>query len=381
MHNYTALRPDAFLRDIDMNNAIKLSVIASALTFAISSASAAQVYNKDDTTLDIGGYVDAVYWSGHNDLAGDGDQSVSDRMRFGLSGRTKLTDGIYGFGVYQVQNEHGDKKTGSSETVDTSLRYAYVGVDFGKFGTLEAGRDDNGFYKKIESVTDVFERLGEEGAQFAARNSSKISYEISYAGFSAALEYQAAVDSYSAVDFTGDVNNGYNAALGYTSPDVLFGPIGIQVAYNYLNFQDTKSFDKGDKDEDDKPIYYNADDSKTFGVALTWGNYGDGLYLASFYEQSKIAYNTVGQDDDKIKSSETAVSYGFANGIVVQAEYTWKDYVGYDDVSSISRKSTVFVGYNASENFFVWADCNFDAGSSDDVNDDTKYTVGARFVF
>lgn len=351
-----------------MNNAIKLSVIASALTFAVSSASAMQIYSKDDTTLDVTGFVHAVYHSGHMDNVSDpGDSTIKDRVRFGLSGRTKLGGDIYGLGKYEIQND----QTGTSkEEVDTELRDCYAGIDFGKFGVLKVGRYLDNMYK-IEETTDVFEDLGAEGQQFTNRNSGKINYEFNYAGFSAAFELQTAVDHFSYIEDV-NVERGYSVVLGYTSPDVLFGPIGIQASYGYLGFQD------------DDEVY---DDADNFGVALTWGNYGSGLYLATWYEQSKLSYNTPATDDSKIKSSETAVAYGFDNGIILQAEYTWKDYVGGDAVSKISRKATAFVGYNASENFFVWADVNFDAGSSHgtdiekDGDVDTLYTVGARFVF
>lgn len=359
-----------------MKNTIKLSLFASVLAFSAFSAQAAQIYSKDGTTLGINGYIDTVYWSGHNNLVSDkGDQTIGYRVRFGLDGRTRLTDGIDGFARYQTQYQENGSST---EAVPTQLRDAYVGIDFGKYGTLKAGRYLDNLYK-IEGITDIFERLSGFGEQFANRNSGKINYEINFKGFSAALEYQTAVDNYSFIDYKANVDRGYSLVLGYTSPDVLFGPVSIHAAYGYFDFQDTDAANLNNFKYDSKLEKYtqNADDSDNYGVSLTWGNLGSGLYLASWFEESKVSYNS-DIDDYKIKSSETAVSYAFSNGITLQAGYDWKRYV---DTSTTKRKGVLFLSYNPNASFRVWTDVAFDAGSSDDISDDTLYSVGARFVF
>ena len=90
-----------------MKNSIKLLAAVVAGVSALS-VSAAQIYNKNDTTLDVTGYVDAVFWSGHtNQVKGaNGDATIVSRTRSGLQGRAKIAGNIYGLGKsgHQLQN-------------------------------------------------------------------------------------------------------------------------------------------------------------------------------------------------------------------------------------------------------------------------------------
>ncbi|MCR5536164.1 MAG: porin, partial [Succinivibrio sp.] len=116
---------------------MKKSVLALAVAGAMvasSVASAAVVYDKDGTSMAIGGRVEAMWHSGHDSADGTfkstGDHTIRDRVRLNVSGRTKLADGITGYGFWETQNQHnGD----STQSQNTALRDAYVGVDFGKY--------------------------------------------------------------------------------------------------------------------------------------------------------------------------------------------------------------------------------------------------------
>ena len=374
-----------------MKNSIKLIAAAVAAASALD-ASAAQIYSKNDTTLDVTGYVDAVYFSGHNNKVknANGDATIGNRTRFGLQGRTKIAENIYGLGKFEHQWQNNGDSSGTGE----STRDQYAGVDFGQGGTIKAGRFLPNEYK-IESVTDLLERLGGYGEEYCNRISGKLNYEISYAGFSAALEYQSAVNNASFADFDADVDHGYSAVLGYASPAVLFGPIGVQLAYGYTKFQDdsitsaapARDYDgfqglAGSAPEARLPL--DADHSNYFGASLAWGTYGRGLYLASFYQQSKLeAYSDFRGDDTTIKGSETVVAYSFDNGVSLHLGYQWKDF-SYDDedlVDTIYRKVPLMVSWDLNENFRVWGTDIIDAGSSDDVDDNNIFELGARYVF
>jgi predicted porin len=365
---------------------IKLIAAAVAAATALD-ASAAQIYSKDDTTLDVTGYVDAVYFSGHNNKVpgAENDATIGNRTRFGLKGRTKIANGIYGIGRFEHQWQNNGDSTNNNET----SRDQWAGVDFTKFGVLKAGRYLNNEYK-IEAVTDVFERLGGYGESYATRNSGKINYEISYAGFSAALEYQTATNNYTFAEGETDVDHGFSAVLGYKSPAVLFGPIGVQLSAGYLKFQDddvttTRSVsDSYIGNVNVGAILAALDHENSFGGSLTWGTYGNGLYLASWYQQIKgEAYDDYRYDDLTIKNSESVVAYSFDNGVTLQAAYQWKDLDVRDSEgnNTIVRKVPLMVAWNLNPNFRVWADDVIDAGSSDDVSDDNVFSVGARFVF
>ena len=373
-----------------MKNSIKLIAAAVAAASALD-ASAAQIYSKNDTTLDVTGYVDAVYFSGHNNKVknANGDATIGNRTRFGLQGRTKIAENIYGLGKF----EHQWQNNGDSADYDESTRDQWAGVDFTQGGILKAGRYLNNEYK-IEQVTDVLERLGGYGESYATRNSGKINYSISYAGFSGAFEYQTATNNYSFSDGKIDVDHGFSAVLGYKSPAVLFGPIGVQLSAGYLKFQDdsitdvtthraiadTSSFG----DVKVNRIFSELDHENSFGASLTWGTYGSGLYLATWYQQIKgEAYDQYRDDDLTIKNSESLIAYSFVNGITLHAGYQYKNYDVREaqGVDTIRRKVPLMVSWNLNPNFRVWADDVIDAGSSDDLADDNVFSVGARYVF
>ncbi len=361
-----------------MKNSIKLLAAAVAGVSALS-ASAAQIYNKNDTTLDVTGYVDAVYWSGHtNQVKGaSGDATIGNRTRFGLQGRTKIAENIYGLGKFEHQWQNVGDSSGTNETT----RDQWVGLDFTQGGVIKAGRFLNNEYK-IESVTDYFERLGGYGESFATRNSGKLNYSVSYAGFSGAFEYQTATNNYSFNDASVDVDHGFSAVLGYTSPAVLFGPIGVQLSAGYLKFQD-------DSITEANPFRSNTqfgvlDHENSFGASLSWGTFGKGLYLGTWFDQVKAeAYSDYRDKDLTIKNSESIVAYGFTNGVVLQAAYQFKDYDKRESqgTNKVYRKVPLMVAWNLNPNFRVWADDVIDAGSTDDVDDNNVFSVGARYIF
>ena len=101
---------------------MKKSLIALAVAaFGAASANAAAVYDKDGTSLSVGGEMEAMYWSNHASGNSAQDQTVSDRARINFDGRTELSSGISAYGFYEWESEHnGD----STEATDLSARYA-----------------------------------------------------------------------------------------------------------------------------------------------------------------------------------------------------------------------------------------------------------------
>ncbi len=73
-----------------------LAVAIAAAAFAASAASAAQVYDKDGTTLAVGGQVEFMAGNAGNTYFSNGGQDATtrDRARVNLAGRTQLTNGI-----------------------------------------------------------------------------------------------------------------------------------------------------------------------------------------------------------------------------------------------------------------------------------------------
>ncbi len=400
-----------------------LAVAIAAAAFAASFASAAQVYDKDGTTLAVGGQVEFMAGNAGNTYFenGSADATTRDRARLTMSGRTQLTSGIAAYAYNEWQAEHSGV---SGDDAALKARQQYLGVDFGTFGKVQMGRYKDPFVF-ASSVVDVLDEVG----SFCGndnRNSGHLSYMWKGFGFDAGVSYQFAEDNY-ATDTVGsfNVDSGFSIYAGYTSPAVLFGPISIRAAYLYLNGQDKNDnpteFKKGQRvvlghNESGSEIigYYGTDggyvdDVKSVDVSLSWGNDGKGLYVATNYFYSKASLNdaacsgpidgvqvTGTLNDVKTKAWETVATYGFENGIRLGVSYHFVKNSYENTVKDLDVKTKyvqLIADYNVTPNFKVWAETCIDAHSDDYVQNIKNSTiefdkdghnsvmVGARYVF
>ncbi len=407
-----------------------LAVAIAAAAFAASAASAAQVYDKDGTTLAVGGQIEFMAGNAGNTYFGNKSQDATtrDRARLTMAGRTQLTNGIAAYAYNEWQIDH---KGTSEENQEVAARQQYLGVDFGKFGKVQVGRYTDPF-EYASNLVDVLDEVGIYGG-FDERNSGHISYMWSGYGFDAGISYQMAVDSYRADEFGGnfDVDSGFSIYAGYTSPAVVFGPISVRAAYLYLNGQDGKHEAKATKsskkiycgyDEDSglvETVNMNGylDNAKSIDGSLAWGTNGKGFYIATNYNYSKLTFvdTTVtdnlfaggnlgnGNVEWKAKAWETVATYGFENGIRLGASY---HYIKHEatvggvegEISGDTKFVQLIADYNVTPNFKVWAEGLIDAGSDDyfakiqsatDVENSTStykdshnsIMFGARYVF
>ena len=397
-----------------------LAVAIAAAAFAASAASAAQVYDKDGTTLAVGGQVEFMAGNAGNTYFSNGGQDATtrDRARVNLAGRTQLTNGIAAYAYNEWQIDH---KGTSEENQEVAARQQYLGVDFGKFGKVQVGRYTDPF-EYASNLVDVLDEVGVYGGQ-DERNSGHISYMWSGFGFDAGISYQMAEDNYKS-DILGNntnfnVDSGFSIYAGYTSPVVLFGPISVRAGYLYLNGQSEKDggYKQNLKVTSEAPNQKFTtsrliDNMKSIDGAIAWGTNGKGFYIATNYNYSKatisktyksaantdIVVATDGTDVDaylKNKAWETVVTYGFANGVRLGASY---HYIKKQEVYNGEKESgdTKFVqliaDYNVTPNFKVWAEGLIDAGSDDGYPKiksdlDSKNSghnsimFGARYVF
>ncbi|HAH70541.1 MAG TPA: hypothetical protein DCL74_02035, partial [Succinivibrionaceae bacterium] len=315
---------------------------------------------------------------------------------------------IAGYGFYEWEVEH---KGDSSEAQDVNARYAYLGVDFDKFGKVQVGRYEDPF----EYAGNVVDNLEEAGllCGMDERNSGHLSYMWSGYGFDAGVSYQFAEDNYNA-DMLGnvDVDSGFSVYAGYTTPTVGFGPISIRAAYLYLKAQDPKhesadgNIHYEDENDGKDKLFENfaLDNIKSSDFGLSWGNMGDGWYVGTHYNYTKASGH---QSDDtnqdgfvKFKTWESMVSYGFDNGVVLSAAYSYVtqkatvdgEYNPQELKSLKSKYAQVVASYDVNENFRVWGEAIFDCGSDDGFNiydfykgdkDEAAnaFLVGARYTF
>ena len=379
-----------------------LAVAIAAAAFVASAASAAQVYDKDGTTLAVGGQVEFMAGNAGNTYFNESnnDATTRDRARLTMSGRTQLTSGIAAYAYNEWQAQHAGS---SDESVSVAARQQYLGVDFGTFGKVQMGRYKDPFVF-ASSAVDVLDEVGVVGGN-DERNSGHLSYMWKGFGFDAGVSYQFAVDKYKTdTDGTFNVDSGFSVYAGYTSPVVVFGPISVRAAYLYLNGQD-----KDDGAETSGNTFYDpdgvtsfswsVDNLKTIDGSLSWGTNGKGLYVATNYAYSKAKMLDVEDGEHKSKIWETVATYGFENGIRIGASYHYIKNE-YKNATASYDADTKFVqliaDYNVTPNFKVWAETCIDAGSDDynskivnktlndgdpDKDSHNSVMVGARYVF
>ncbi len=384
---------------------MKKSLLALGLAAALGSMAtqAAVVYDKDGTSMDIYGRIQAVYYShdsgANNNDANDGNIVASGRL--GVELATELNSYVTGIAGAEWDAADGDDN-------DTfSARTLFVGFDFGDFGTLQFGRFEDAVYQGVEAATDILDDWGCNG-QFGNddRRSGMAMYSWSGFGFDVMLSFGTAKDDQTVggvfinEDESADIEYSYGLALGYTTPDVLFGPIGIKLGYGGAEFQTGSAY----SDEDHGHNAY-LDNYRHFAAALSWGNADEGLYLAALYTRRSFELNGdfkgtldgLIQDDYDTTGIEAVVSYAFENGVTVMASYQYID-VDVDNGPDVEGQCLpIYVNYQINPNFQVWFEARFDLGTDDSKTNDNKnlamvtndvvnledniFSVGARYTF
>lgn len=140
-----------------------------------------------------------------------------------------------------------------------------------------------------------------------------------------------------------DINDGYAVSVGYTTPAVLFGPIGVRLGYGHVDFQaDAQS------NED-------IDSYDQYAAGVTWGTTSQGLYLAALYNVRSFDGNVATGGDYDVTGIGASVGYSFANGLTVRTGYNYKQLdTDVNGSSSIEAQVVpVYVNYQLSPAFNV----------------------------
>ncbi len=374
---------------------MKKSLLALAVAaFAFGSAAqATTVYDKDGTSVAIHGRVQAILYNGDNSATGSNLNSIDSSARLGVDLRTRLTDWVSLFGYTQWEAANGEDGEGDD---DFNGRYLWVGADFGQFGSIKAGKFEDALKYTIEP-TDIFEDFGCV-AQLGNddRRSGQIMYEWSGFGVDFKVSYNSSansthVDGAYYADESLDLKHGVAASIGYTTPDVLFGPISVRAGYSGAWFQDN---------DESESNFNGYDDYQQWAASITWG--GDvGPYASVMYSSRDFDLKTVGAlttadgraiDDYKVQGVEVALAYNFETGVTVMGGFQWAN-LDMDGARTINTNAYVLnfeVDYQLAPNFKVWAEARWDLGTDDNYDVQTLgntnytedcYSVGARYTF
>ena len=364
-----------------------LLALAIAAVAASSAASAATVYDKDGSSLDVYGRVQGVLYSAHavsEEYNTYDDSSLQATGRLGFNMRTNLTSGIDAFAnlEWDVADGHDNKSF--------YARYAYLGLDFGSYGVLKAGKFENAVKYVIEA-TDIFDDFGAKAITVDERYDGMFMYSISNSGFDLNLSFQTAQDKQPQANYGGadiDVNHAYAASVGYTSPDVLFGPISVKAGYSFIKAQTEYN---NDRDNPYKPF---VEESKMWASSISWGNLDSGLYLAAMYNEldDKQVKTSLGTGKYSAEGFETVVGYGFSNGISLRTGYNHIHVKISDDKEATARVIPVYLNYQINPAFNVWTEARFDMNTDKGFGMEklsiegeelyqNVYSIGARYSF
>ena len=259
---------------------LALAVAALAAT-SISTASAATVYDKDGTSLAVYGRVQAVVYS---DKVGKAEFTGRDNIkeqsatavgsgRLGFDMRTQVYGDIAAFAKAEWDMSDGN----AHQQFDA--RYMWIGFDFAQAGQVKLGTFEPAIKYAI-GQTDIFDDWGCTGlAGNDDKREAMVQYSWSGNGFDAIASVELPgtkvhVDgAYRLTDELADVDYGVALALGYTSPDVVFGPIAVRAGYEKVNFADSTVNNIA------ATHYYDSYDQ--YAIGLSWGSLNLGPYVGA----------------------------------------------------------------------------------------------------
>ncbi len=370
---------------------LALAVVAAAAT----SANAATVYDKDGTSLAVGGRVQAVVYNGNAAGIAENDAGLVNSARLNIAGNTKINDSVSVF-AFSEWNMADGNTSGQSWGDNINTREQYVGADYGDFGKILGGKTYDAA-NAVLAATDIFEDFGArlQGSINGDRRTGMFRYVYDNNGIFGSVSYQTAADGSTVAGNKVDVEGGFAAAAGYTFDNVVFGPLSFKAGYSYVKGQD--DFSKNLLQFAKSATF---DDFKVISASIAWGSTDNGLYIGALYntQRAKQRENDFVPSNsslaNKVKGYEFVVGYTFDNGIGAFTGYNFVDQK-YKDGSinggtATIRRVPVYVNYAINGNFNIWGEAEFDANSSTTKDQQRQYpdfetgtllSAGARYTF
>ena len=238
------------------------------------------------------------------------------------------------------------------------------------------------------------------------KDEAVVKYAWSGYGVNALVSYSFAknaekLDGAYYIDEEADLDYQVSAALGYATPDILFGPIDVRAGYTHGEFADVPdhSINSAAFATPKLSGILGYDSFDQFALGLSWGSLDQGPYLAAAYVDRTFDVNLYGTDytkssETKITGYELLAGYTFTNGIFVVAGYEVQDFE-LEDLDLHAATVPVYVNWQINPNLNAWVEARFDAGSDDDENNDFEnfdaitgtdfseniYSAGLRYSF
>ncbi|EGU43589.1 outer membrane protein OmpU [Vibrio ichthyoenteri ATCC 700023] len=278
---------------------IALAVSTAALA---TGAHAAELYNQDGNSIDMGGRAEARL------SLKDGKAEDKTRVRLNFLGKAQINDSLYGVGFYEGEFTTSDNGGATdSDSNDLTNRYAYAGLG-GAFGEITYGKND-GALGVITDFTDI----------------------MAYHGNSAAMKINVADRADNMLTYQGEFNNlGVKASYRFADRTELNSAGSIA-----LSGQEVASY--GDNNADGYSL------SSIYAVGET------GLALGAGYASQ---YSGADEQNEYMLAASYAINdlyfaTTFTDGQVQEKD---GDYTGYEFAAAYTMGQTVFTStYNNAE--------------------------------
>lgn len=400
-----------------------MNKIAAAilLVLAVTSSHGAVIYDKDGTTLSIGGYVKAAFYDGNNvnRNLGRNANTLVNTSRLNISGTTKLSKEFSAISFAEWNMPAGRRQYESPKSRDQ-----YIGFNSSNYGKLYFGKTTDMLSSVIAS-TGLYADFGAEHRGYTAgdRRTGTVKYVYDRHGFNFGFTFQFPSDETPVAGYKDYVRSGYSVLLGYTFDNVLGKNLTLKAGYSLLHGQDLEV----DDPFDDMPPFLKF---RQYGISLSYGDRHEGLYIAASANKFLLDYtifNVYGYDlayieeldyaagneyslffDDFGRMIMTAstldcrgfdivAQYAFDNGIKTFAGYNMSSYrykFGGDTAVSFFIKHLVFNINYTYKNFFCFAEAQLQVGNAGlpheyeevldqkiDLNMKSTFALGVKYVF
>jgi len=319
---------------------IALAVSAAAVA---TGAHAAELYNQDGTSLEMGGRAEARL------SLKDGNAQDNSRIRLNFLGKTDIGNGLYGIGFYEGEFTTADNKVtvDGKDTDGDNIehRYTYAGIG-GAFGELTYGKND-GALGVITDFTDIMAYHGNSAADkiaVADRTDNMVSYKGQFAdlGLKASYRFADRTDSVTDSGYDNNDADGYSLSAIYA-----LGETGLKVGAGYA-------------DQDLANEYMLA---ASYSIS--------DLYFAGVYTDGEKARTDVDNKAVDYTGYELAAAYSL-NQAVFTTTYNNAETHGETSADNIAIDATYFF----KPNFRAYASYNFNLISEGDRMGSTKGTIG-----
>ncbi|WP_282597750.1 porin [Dickeya zeae] len=356
-----------------------LAVVIPAL-LAAGAANAAEVYNKDGNKLDLNGKIVGDHYFS-KDSGNQGDQTYA---RLGFTGETKINSDLTGYGRFETQFNAQNAEDTNGKAGKT--RYAYAGLKFGDFGSIDYGRNRAIGYDGI-SYTDVLPEWGGDQAytdNLTGRNSGVATYRNKnffglVDGWDFALGYQSAHSESS--DVSKQTGAGWAVSSSYTAP---FG-VGVIGSYTQANRTKTQVADGQGKKAEAWATGLKYDANSVY-VAATYGEYHNLSYTGKNTFTNPSTNLSQAEALDTTKVFEAVAQYNFDFGLTPSVGYVSAK--AKDDKQATNDYITKYVSlgltYAFNKNFSTYTEYDINLLKSDNaygLNTNDHVAVGVVYQF